>query len=350
MTTRPSRPYLLVGTGIAAVALVATACGDADSSEAANGDKLSVVAATNVWGSVASAVGGEQVQVESLIADPAADPHSYEASPADTAKVAEAQLVVYNGGGYDDFVGKLADQADNPPRVIAFDLSDKAESGAHGDEHEGDDHGGGDDHAGHGHDEHGHDEHGHDEHGHGGHDHDHGQVNEHVWYDLPTVQRVADQLAKEFGELRPAAKNEFTRNAERFRAEVDDVIGQVEDIRAARSGAEVLATEPASQYLIEAAGLTDATPDKYVEAMENETDVPAATVAEVNKLVEDGDLAAVLNNTQTETPVTSDVLDKAEAANIPVVDVTETLPENADGYVGWMNKQVSALAGALDVR
>src|SRR3954468_1611246 len=65
---------------------------------------IDVVASTNVWGSVVRAVGGDAVDVTSVIDDPAADPHAFEERPQDAAAVADARLVVSNGGGYDDFI------------------------------------------------------------------------------------------------------------------------------------------------------------------------------------------------------------------------------------------------------
>src|SRR5690242_9257123 len=64
----------------------------------------SVMASTNVWGSVASAIAGDHASVKAIISNPADDPHSFEASPADAASVADAALMVYNGGGYDHWV------------------------------------------------------------------------------------------------------------------------------------------------------------------------------------------------------------------------------------------------------
>src|SRR5690349_19255752 len=42
-----------------------------------------VVASTNVYGSIVSAVGGDRVAVTSIIRNPDADPHEYESTPAD---------------------------------------------------------------------------------------------------------------------------------------------------------------------------------------------------------------------------------------------------------------------------
>src|ERR687896_2342606 len=74
-----------------------------------------VVASTNVYGSIVQAVGGDRVSVQSLIDDPAADPHSYESTPADAAAVAKARLVVGNGGGYDDFPPRIVESSGGTP-------------------------------------------------------------------------------------------------------------------------------------------------------------------------------------------------------------------------------------------
>jgi zinc/manganese transport system substrate-binding protein len=91
-----------VGLSFAA-ALTLTACSSDTSSDGA----LTVVASTNVWGSVAQAVAGDKVEVSSIITEPSSDPHSFEASPTDAAKLTDASLIVYNGGGYDHFVDDI---------------------------------------------------------------------------------------------------------------------------------------------------------------------------------------------------------------------------------------------------
>src|SRR5690606_32965132 len=96
-------------------------------------------ASTNVWGSVAQAVAGDRLEVRSLISEPSADPHSYEASPADAAALSDATLVVYNGGGYDQFVDDILGATNTGAATVdAFALF---ESGENSDLHAGHDHG-----------------------------------------------------------------------------------------------------------------------------------------------------------------------------------------------------------------
>ncbi|WP_116044246.1 metal ABC transporter solute-binding protein, Zn/Mn family [Amycolatopsis palatopharyngis] len=348
MIPRRRTGRLLTMTAAAtALALGLAGCGDGGGSATGNGegDAIPVVASTNVWGSVVSAVGGDQVSVKSIIDDPAGDPHSYQASAEDAADVQDAQLVLYNGGGYDDFFAGLAEQADDARKLVAFDISGKAAEEPHAEEGHAEEAHAEEGHAEEPHAEEGHAEEPHAEEGHEG--HAHGEVNEHVWYDLETVGKVAGQLATQLGELRPEAAQTFTDNAAAFQSELDELGGRVEKIGAEKGGAHVLATEPVAHYLIEAAKLDNVTPAEFSRAIEEETDVPVAAQNQVNELLAGNEVQLVLNNVQTVTPVTEQVTKKAGEAGIPIVSLTETLPEGETGYIAWMSKQLDELAGAL---
>lgn len=79
---------------------------------------MSVVASTDVYGSIVAAVGGDAVTVTSIINQPAADPHEYESSAADAVAIGGAALVVYNGADYDPFAEKLLAAAGTKPLTI----------------------------------------------------------------------------------------------------------------------------------------------------------------------------------------------------------------------------------------
>ncbi|TKG70066.1 metal ABC transporter solute-binding protein, Zn/Mn family [Prauserella endophytica] len=338
MSSRRARPLLATTSVLTALTLGLTACGGGGggSGQAAEDGRISVVASTNVWGSVVEAVGGDRVDVKSIVEDPSSDPHSYQASAEDAADVQDAQLLVYNGGGYDEFFEQLAGQNSGGEPVVAFE----GEGHAHGEEHATEEHG--DEHATEGHGEEHATEQGGEEHG-----HDHGEVNEHVWYDLHVVAEVADKVAARLGELDAEAKQTFTDNANAFKADLDELTQRIEKIGTDHPGTKVVATEPVAHYLLQTAGITDATPHDYAEAIENETDVPVAAQQQVTELVSGKQVQAVVNNSQTVTPVTEKLVRAAKDAGVPVVDVTETLPEGATDYIAWMSTQVDALAGAL---
>jgi zinc/manganese transport system substrate-binding protein len=287
---------VLAVVGLLTIGSVA-ACGQP--SPPSSGDRITVVTSTNVWASVVKAVGGDQVQVTAVVAG--GDPHSYQVSARDAATLRGAQLVVYNGGGYDDWVEQSLGDGTTPPRLKVADVR-PARIKADG--------------------------------------------NEHYWYDLPTVAQVAGELASRLAELRPSAKASFVANADEFDRRIDDLEAAVGRIAEAHAGKRVVVTEPVAHYLLDYAKLTDVTPAEFVDAVEEETDPPAAAVAQVQQVVSAHQAAVLVHNPQTETPVVTDLLGKARAAGIPAVDLTETLPDGQD-YVTWMGKQIQALSDAL---
>src|ERR1043166_3384200 len=92
---------LALGGVVVAVALAQGETG------ARKSDTLRVVAAENFWGSIAAQLGGDRVQVTSVIDNPNADPHDYEPTAADARSIAAARFVIVNGIGYDPWADRL---------------------------------------------------------------------------------------------------------------------------------------------------------------------------------------------------------------------------------------------------
>ena len=93
----------------AAAVILVTGCATKSSTPAATsgGSPLHVVAAENFWGSIATQLGGAKVKVDSVITNPDTDPHDYDPNAADARSLANAQVVIDNGIGYDPWVAKL---------------------------------------------------------------------------------------------------------------------------------------------------------------------------------------------------------------------------------------------------
>jgi zinc/manganese transport system substrate-binding protein len=81
-------------------------------------DVVHVVAAENFWGNITSQIGGRDVSVTSLITNPNADPHLFETDAADAATLAQAQVVIENGAGYDTWMGSLLGADGGSPRIV----------------------------------------------------------------------------------------------------------------------------------------------------------------------------------------------------------------------------------------
>ncbi|MEZ0249999.1 MAG: metal ABC transporter solute-binding protein, Zn/Mn family, partial [Methylobacteriaceae bacterium] len=92
-----SRALLRILVVLAALVPVAAAAGEA---------KLKVVATFSILADLVTQVGGERVTVTSLVG-PDADAHGYSPAPGDARRVAEADLVVVNGLGFEGWIERL---------------------------------------------------------------------------------------------------------------------------------------------------------------------------------------------------------------------------------------------------
>ena len=344
-----SLPALLT-SGIVAVALA----GCASPAPADDAEGLSVVASTNVYGDIAQSLAGDLATVTSIIESAAIDPHSYEASAQDQLAIANADIVIENGGGYDPFVDVLVDGSGSSAIVIsAVEASglleeDHAEE-AHGDEDHAEEAHGDEDHA---EEEHAGEDHS-DDHAGGDHadDHadDHGHIeglNEHVWYDVHSIAHVAEAITEALVETDADNAASYESNLAAFLTDLESLEADMEALAGFLGGGTVAATEPVPVYLLAELGFEDGTPEEFSEAIEEGADVPPLALQQTLDLIDSGDVRLLAYNEQTESPETQRVRDAAEAAGIAVVSFVETLPEGED-YVSWMRANVEAVESAL---
>ena len=309
MTASSYRRLMPLISGVSLVVL--TGCGssnaknDTDASQTpADSSGIAVVASTNVYGDIAQQIGGNKVDVTSIISNPDQDPHSYEANTQNQLTLSKAKLVIENGGGYDDFVDRMLKSSNSSAEVInAVKVSGKTAPKD-------------------------------------------GELNEHVWYDFPTVSKLADRIAAALAKADPHDAATFTKNAETLKAKLKPLVEEEARIKKEHGGEAVAITEPVPLYMIEASGLKNATPAEFSEAIEEGDDVSPKVLQATLALFTDKKVKALVYNEQTSGPQTEKVEQAAKDAGIPVVPVAETLPKGKD-YLGWMTVNVDALAGAL---
>lgn len=313
-----------------AAVLALAGCSATPTSDTEGDGTIQVVASTNVYGSIAAQIGGDRVDVTSIIESATQDPHSYEATARDRLTVQKADLVIENGGGYDAFVDSLLKDADDPHVVTAVEFSHDFPGNE-------------------GHDEEGHDEaehdHSDDAEGHEGHNHIEG-FNEHVWFDPHTMIHVVEAISDELAELDPDGKADFEANAAKITADLEGFEADLEGLQAQAEGKTVFITEPLPGYLAAAAGLTDATPEGFAESVEEGSDVAPAVLLESLDVINSGTLTALLTNAQTGGAETQRVEEAAKDAGIPVVAFTELLADGSS-YSEWMRDAIQSLAAAI---
>jgi zinc/manganese transport system substrate-binding protein len=304
-----------------ATVLLLAGCAATDSTSDATDEPfagLTIVSSTNVWGDVASSVGGDLVQVVSIIDSFSQDPHSYEASARDQLAVNDADVVVANGGGYDSFIDTLAEAAGNSNVVYAF-LPEELEQAPQEEDHAAEE---------------------------GDHNHDHAHGNEHVWYDFHVVEDFAARLAEQLKTLDPDNAAQYTANLEEFLVGIKSLEERAAAVASSVSDAKVISSEPVADYLLAELGLTNITPESFSQAIEEELDVSPADLLEIQNLISTNSVDMFVVNIQTGSVQIDALVELAETNGVAVIQVSELLPEGLS-YLAWMEQNISAIEAGL---
>ena len=242
--------------------------------------------------------------VTSILDDPSQDPHSFESSAKTQLAVSKADLLIENGGGYDDFMTTLADASNTKADTIDVVKLSGLDAG-------------------------------------GG-----AEFNEHVFYSYPTMVKLVADVEQRLSKLDSGDASTFSRNADALTAKLRSLESQTTSLRKQYDGEKVAYTEPVPGYLFDAIGLDNVTPEKFSEAIEEGDDVPPTALKETLDLFHDKTVRLLAYNDQTSSPETEQVKKAAQDADIPVVGVTETLPKGKD-YVSWQQANIDAVQAAL---
>ncbi|MBP7835640.1 MAG: zinc ABC transporter substrate-binding protein [Rhodoluna sp.] len=258
--------------------------------------KFQIVASTNVWGDIAKTVGGDLVEVTSIIDDANKDPHSYEATARDQLAVEKADLIVANGGGYDDFIEKLSEAAGNKSM---FRVSSAVTAVAW-------------------------------------------QENEHLWYSISAVGEATYALAETLGALDPNNSAAYLTNADQLVEGLTGVAAMYGEVRKLTEGYTYFGTEPLAAWLLADLGFVNKTPAEFSEAIENETDVPPSVMKESLDLIKGGKIKYLVINAQTQNSQVQQIVDAAREAGVRAVMLSEVLPKGTP-YVEWMGDNLITL-------
>jgi zinc/manganese transport system substrate-binding protein len=272
------------------------------SAPAAAGDRPSIVAAENFYGDLARQIGGDHVVVASIMANPDQDPHLFETSPSTARAVADADIVVYNGAGYDPWMDKLLSASTGARSVIvAADLVGRKA----GD-------------------------------------------NPHLWYDPATLPAVAEALAADLARRDPANAGSYRARLASFRSSMAAIDSEIAGVRKTHRGTPVTATEPVFGYMAEAMGFKMLNDDFQVALM-NDTEPSPTQVIAFEKSLRDGSAKLLFYNSQVTDEATTRLLDIARKNKVPVIGVTETEPAGQT-IQSWFGSQIDAIEKALAAR
>ncbi len=282
------------------LALIVAGCGGISSATTTG---VSVVAAENFWGSIARQIAGDRADVQSIITNPAQDPHSYEPTANDARAMAMSELAIVNGVGYDPWAPKLLDANPDGARIVLtvgnlFGL------------HDGD--------------------------------------NPHRWYDPAEVETVANTIAADLEQLDPKHAGYYASQLENFKtsglAQYHALIAQ---IKARFAGTAVGASESIFALQAPALGLKLITPASFMKAVSEGSEVSAQDTITAQRQIATHQVKVWIYNTQNATPEVQQLDALARHNNIPIATVTETLSPRKDSFEQWQVAQLEGIERAL---
>ena len=285
---------------LASVGMLASvaACGRGQSTSEKNGT-IEVVASVNQWGTVAKTLGGDNVNVTSIINSTNVDAHDYEPTTSDIAKLQKAQVIIVNGAGYDAWAVKAAQSA-------KATVVNAAEVGGVKD---------GD--------------------------------NPHIWFSADVRKAMAQAITDAYAKADSAKKSDFDKLNDQWMTEEGNVEGKIAEVKQKSDGLAYAATESVASYLAEDMGLADATPSGYAQATANESEPTPTDIKQFTDALKAGEIKLLVVNTQEESELTGKITNAAKSANVPMVNLTEQMPEQYDSLTAWMESLVDAFSKAI---
>lgn len=305
---RPARTIWKIAAAAAAccMALGAAGCGWASvddssspsASTSADAGPITVVASLNQWGSVAEQIGGDDVSVTSILGSASVDAHDFEPTTADVAKLEKADVVLVNGAGYDSWADKALGSG-------ATRISVAETVGAM----EGD--------------------------------------NPHLWFSKDARNAVAKELCDTFSKLRSDRKDAFEANYASWSKGESALEETMKEFSAAHPGLRYAATESLAYYLMSDLGFEDATPKGFAQAMANGSEPAASDIKEFQELIDGSGVSLLVNNAQESNDTTKELVKLAQSKGIPVLDVTEQMPQDEQTLTDWISSLVEQVSSDL---
>ena len=271
-----------------------------------------VVASVNQWGSLAQELGGSCVKVTSLINSTSVEPHDYEPTPSDLAKLTKADIVVLNGAGYDGWAEKAQFDKSKQTIVNVGDIMGVTVTEEHSHEHSENE---------------------------SGHHHHHGSTNPHLWFSPEAVLKTANAITEAYETK--AGKNTATaqtaqRHFNSWNGDYADFVALINKARANGVQRRYVATESIINYLLDYAGSVDVTPEAYTNAMNSDSEPSAADLKDALSTVSGSGVDLLVVNPQEMDGFAKKLNAAAISSHKTIVSATEQLPENQKTLLGWL--------------
>lgn len=142
-------------------------------------------------------------------------------------------------------------------------------------------------------------------------------------------------------------KADFDKLNQQWRSKEDEVARKITETKRKADGEAYAATESVAEYLAGDLGLKDATPTGYMRATANESEPTPTDIKQFTDMLEAGKVGLLVVNIQEGTELTGKIVIAAKSSNIPIVELTEQMPEQYDSLTDWMAALVDAFSQAI---
>ena len=273
---------------------------------------LKVVASFSILGDLAREVGGERIELHTLVG-PDGDAHVYQPTPADAKTIAQANLVIVNGLGFEGWIDRLIKSSGYRGSVVRASTGIKTLKLKH------------------------------DEHGHG-HDSD---VDPHAWQDLSNALYYVDNIAQALAKADPAGQGVYQANAAKYKQAIVALDGELKSAfnSIAREKRKVVTTHDAFGYFSRAYGIALISP----VGINTDAEASAADIGRIIKQIRREKIPAVFMENVSD-PRLLERIRQESGARIGGVLYSDSLSK-ANGpaatYLEMMRHNARTLAGAL---
>jgi zinc/manganese transport system substrate-binding protein len=255
----------------------------------ADNEMISVIATTSQIGALVQEIAGDQVELHTLMG-PGVDAHDYEVTPDDIRTMSEADLVLRNGLGLDDFLDDSIEAAGGDADVVTVtegvDLLEGGATDEHADEEEG---------------EHEDEEEGHEEE----HD-DHGEYDPHVWHDPANAKVMVDNVAAALSTVDDSPAETFQENADAYKAVLDETDAEIQAMidEIPAENRKLVTNHDAFGYFIQAYDLEFV--GAVIPSTSTDAEPSAQQIAELSELIERENVQAIFAESSIDEQLAAD--------------------------------------------
>ncbi|MDI2112681.1 metal ABC transporter solute-binding protein, Zn/Mn family [Commensalibacter nepenthis] len=261
---------------------------------------IHVIAAENMYGDIAQQLGGQYVHVDSILNNPDQDPHLFELTPSIGKKIADADVIIVNGLGYDAWMDRLL-------TLYHFNRQDIVSIQSLLGRKEGE--------------------------------------NPHLWYNIEAIEKLSQQLRQVYSRLNPQEKVFFQKQFASFDVDLKQIQQRIQTIHQQYSHIKVAATEPVFGLMAQKLGF-EMLEEPYQWVVMNGGEPTPKQIVQFIQDLKTHQIRILFYNEQVSTPATEQLKKIAIESGVAVVGVSETMPAHLT-YQQWMNQVLDKVETTL---